>query len=65
METKDEVGHWVHSCLRKKKLKYEWANSVIKRAEQEGTKLYKYRCRSCFAWHITKRSQGDSRDRER
>lgn len=43
------VDEWVKTCLRKKKLKEDWADNIIKRAK---TPLKKYHCPHCFHWHI-------------
>ncbi|MBC7088647.1 MAG: hypothetical protein H5T96_09330 [Tissierellales bacterium] len=43
---------WEKSCLAKKKLSEETANAIIKKSK---VKLYKYYCRYCFGWHLTKR----------
>ena len=45
----NKTEEWVKTCLRKKKLKEEWADSIIKKAT---VPLRKYSCPHCFAWHI-------------
>lgn len=52
MEQK-EAENWVSACLKKKKLKEAWADSVVKRAIEGGGYLRKYHCPHCFAWHVT------------
>jgi hypothetical protein len=49
------VSMFVGQCLRKKPLKEDWANRIIKQAASEGTTLYKYQCPHCQRWHVTKR----------
>ena len=52
---------WIGECLRKKKLRIEWADRIIKEAAEEGTKLYKYRCPNCQKWHLTKQEKHQER----
>lgn len=46
-------------CLRKKKLREEWANGIIRRAGKEGTSLRKYWCPHCLYWHVTRMNEKD------
>lgn len=46
----DKIDEWVKTCLRKKKLKEQWADNIIKRAK---TPLRKYYCPHCAGWHVT------------
>jgi len=49
------VAMFVGQCLRKKPLREEWANRIIKEAKKTGTTLYKYLCPHCGRFHVTKR----------
>jgi hypothetical protein len=50
----ERIKEWVSMCLRKKRLREEWADAIIKRAD---IPLRKYYCPHCFAWHITKQNE--------
>lgn len=41
-------------CVRKKKLKEKWADSIIEKASYQKKELYKYYCNHCQHWHLTK-----------
>lgn len=49
-----EVKEWVGECLRKKKHEEHRAEAIIKRAKKSGLTLYKYYCRHCQNWHLSK-----------
>lgn len=44
---------WSHSCLRKRAMKENHADKVIKRAMSEGSYLRKYVCPHCSNYHLT------------
>lgn len=48
-----KIDEWLKTCLKKKKLKEEWADSIIEKAD---IKLRKYYCPHCFAWHVTSKT---------
>lgn len=52
---------WAGQCLRKKRLKEDWANNIINKAKAEGTILYKYLCNYCWGWHVTKDKKNTER----
>lgn len=49
----DSIQKWYNQCLRKRRLKEEWADDIIMRAEAEGCYLRKYVCPYCQGWHVT------------
>mgnify|MGYP006875404281 CR=1 FL=1 len=53
------IDEWVRTCLKKKKLKEAWADSIIKRAD---TPLRKYHCPHCFGWHVTSKRVKHEKD---
>lgn len=50
----DKFKEWAKTCLNKKKLKENWADNIIDRAD---TPLRKYSCPHCFHWHVTSKVQ--------
>lgn len=50
----NNIKDWVRSCLQKKKLSEGCADIIIEKANKENKKLYKYYCKHCFGWHLTK-----------
>ena len=52
MNGMEKIDEWVKTCLRKKKLKESWADSIISKSS---IPLRKYYCPHCFSWHITKK----------
>lgn len=48
------IKNWVGECLRKTPLSDERADRIIKKAKKEGQTLYKYYCRHCQKWHLSK-----------
>lgn len=49
-----KVNSWSRSCLRKKKLSFDTAENVIKRANKSGNYLRSYICPFCLKYHVTK-----------
>lgn len=49
------IKQWYGECMRKKRLRESWADSVISRAAKDGNKLFKYYCPHCQHWHVTRR----------
>ena len=50
----EKTNKWVGECLRKKRLKNQWADNIIERAAAKGNKMYKYYCTHCCHYHVTK-----------
>lgn len=57
------IRDWVGECLRKKKLRKDWAENIIQRAKKEGTDLYSYYCPHCTKYHVTKSQKYKNKDR--
>jgi hypothetical protein len=55
-----KANFWASSCLRKKGLKLEWAEDVIKRAKAEGNYLRAYLCKECLRYHVTSKPEKKS-----
>ena len=49
----NKIDEWAKTCLKKKKLKEQWADSIILKADKP---LRKYYCPHCFSWHITSKA---------
>lgn len=56
-DLKHRVESWVGQCLRKKKLKEKWANTIIQNAQKTGDYLRKYKCPHCDHYHVTSRRE--------
>ncbi len=54
--TDKSIRDWVGECLRKTQLSDETADRIIKRAKLQKKTLYKYYCRHCQHWHLSKLS---------
>lgn len=54
---------WASSCLKKKKLRSEWADRIVVTAKNEGSYLRKYLCPHCMMYHVTSK-QPKSKDTE-
>ena len=56
----EKIEEWAKTCINKKKLNEEVANSIIKKSE---IPLGKYRCPHCDGWHLTsKASKNHNKD---
>jgi hypothetical protein len=51
--TQKKEFFWASSCLKKKKLKSDWADRIIADAKFEGNFLRKYLCPHCLSYHVT------------
>lgn len=61
MDKVKRANRWVGECLRKKPLKEEWCDNIIKAAKADGITLYKYACPHCARWHVTRRPNHNGR----
>lgn len=54
MENLEErIKRWRGECMRKKRLRKEWADNIIERAAKQGNELRKYYCPHCQHWHVS------------
>lgn len=47
----NKIDKWIKSCVKKKSLKDDCANNIIKKSKIPLTKYY---CAICNGWHLTK-----------